>query len=100
MKCPRCWSDKAYVQKATGWRRLIYPCLLLVPLRCHHCYEEFVVSWFQTLGKQVTPPRLRMVGSGMPARPSYAARHFADQQLGPGSPVATSSHEPPQAKAA
>ena len=29
----------------------------LVPMRCHHCYHEFVVSWFATIGKQVYPPQ-------------------------------------------
>lgn len=104
MKCPRCWSEKAYVHKATGWRRLLLPCLLLVPMRCHHCYEEFVVFWFRTLGQQVRPPQLRAVGTGVAARPSYAARHYAVHQTmhQAGAPPATSlqAQEPPRAKAA
>ncbi len=31
--------------------------LALIPMRCHHCYHEFVVSWIVTIGKQVNAPQ-------------------------------------------
>lgn len=100
MKCPRCWSEKAYTHRATGWRRLVLPCLLLVPMKCHHCYEEFTVPWFSTFGKRVTPPTLRAVRSAAPVRQSYAARHYAASQQRTCSASASQRNEPPQAKAA
>ncbi len=60
MKCPACWAEKAYIRDVRkGWKRTLMKWLLIVPMRCHHCYHEFYVSWFQTLGKQVQP-RLRI----------------------------------------
>lgn len=76
MKCRRCWSDKAYLRTVPGWRGLLLRCLLLAPMRCHHCYEKFTVPWILTLGKQVHPPippnanriGLRVVGRDCPTR--------------------------------
>ena len=56
MKCPRCWAEKAYIRQAKGWREAALGWLALIPMRCHHCYHEFVVSWFVTIGKQVNAP--------------------------------------------
>ena len=100
MKCPRCWSEKAYVQKVTGWRSLLLPCLLLVPMRCHHCFEEFAISWFKTWGQQLTPPPLRTVGTMPPARPSYAARHYAAHSPETQPVASTQAPESSRAKAA
>jgi len=60
MRCPRCWADKVYARRIPAWKRVALACLLVRPMKCHHCYHEFVVPWLLTLGKQVTPPRLRI----------------------------------------
>jgi hypothetical protein len=39
------------------WKALLYHVLLLVPLKCHHCYHKFVVSRFVTIGKTIHPPK-------------------------------------------
>ncbi|NQU24615.1 MAG: hypothetical protein HQ567_25310 [Candidatus Nealsonbacteria bacterium] len=57
MKCPKCWAEKAYIRQVTGWRGTVLQCLLLTPLRCRHCYHEFTVSWFLTIGKQIHAPQ-------------------------------------------
>lgn len=77
MKCPRCWAEKAYLQPAKGWRGILRACLLLRPMKCHHCYHKFVVSWFSTIGKQVKPPFLRISPVSRSRRPSYSAQHRA-----------------------
>lgn len=56
MKCPRCWAEKAYAHPMGGWKGVLLDCLLLTRMKCHHCYHKFVIPWFFTLGKQVTPP--------------------------------------------
>ncbi len=45
---------------------MLLACLLLRPLRCHHCYHRFSVPWIMTLGKQVAPPSLRIVSVNQP----------------------------------
>jgi hypothetical protein len=56
MKCRACWTDKAYIRDVSGWRGNLYRWLGMVPLKCHHCYHKFSVSWFSTIGKRMTPP--------------------------------------------
>ncbi|MGQ9574451.1 MAG: hypothetical protein ACUVUC_03970 [Thermoguttaceae bacterium] len=74
MKCPRCWTQKAYVRRIAGWKGVVLACLLLRPMRCHHCYHKFVVPWFMTWGRQVSPPRLRIAPASHPARPPHRLR--------------------------
>ena len=38
-------------------------CLLLRPMKCHHCYHRFTVSWFLTIGKRVRAPTLRIAAT-------------------------------------
>jgi|SRR3989339_1398641 len=59
MKCPRCWAYEAYRHPQKGWAGVLLRCLLLVPLKCHHCYHNFTVFWPFTLGQQVSPPPMR-----------------------------------------
>lgn len=81
MKCRYCWSDKAYLRNVPGWRGFLFSCALLVPLRCHHCYEKSVVSWFFTIGKQMHPPRLRIApGTGSTSPSTIARQHSATHQ--------------------
>jgi len=61
MKCPVCWAEKAYVRRVEGWKGLLYRVLTLVPMKCHHCYHKFVVSWFVMLGKPIYPPKTPQV---------------------------------------
>ena len=56
MRCPHCWSTKAYVRYVTFGKRLLLSCFLLVPMRCRHCYHQFVVPWFSTIGQDVRRP--------------------------------------------
>jgi len=60
MKCRACWADKAFVRQVQGWRALLQKCFLLTPLKCHHCYHKFSVPSILTIGKQLTPPPLRI----------------------------------------
>ncbi len=56
MKCPKCWTEKAYRHQRRGWPATLMACVLLIPMKCHHCYHKFYASWFSTLGQQVQPP--------------------------------------------
>jgi len=58
MKCRACWTDKAYIRDVSGWRGVLHSWLGMVPLKCHHCYHKFSVSWFSTIGKRLTPPAI------------------------------------------
>lgn len=59
MKCPACWAERAYRRDVRGWRRILLACLLIVPMKCHHCFHRFHVSWFLTIGAKMTPPPRR-----------------------------------------
>ena len=55
--------------------------LLLVPMQCRHCFHQFLLPWFLTWGKEITPtPRLRIAPATRPTRLSHAAEHYAAQQ--------------------
>jgi len=64
MKCPKCWTERAYVRQVAGFKGSLLKCLLLVPMRCRHCYHEFVVSRFATIGQQIHPPVSRIEPTG------------------------------------
>ena len=76
MKCPKCWAEKAYVRQVDGWKGLLTAWLLLVPLKCHHCFHTFVVSRFSTFGKQTKRLTMRSSVVRRSAGPSCAARHY------------------------
>lgn len=77
MKCPRCWSDKAYVRRVKPWKRILLGCLFLVPMRCHHCYHNFAVLWFLTVGQVVEAPRLPISPLTRGSRPLAGRRRLA-----------------------
>ncbi len=77
MKCPSCWADKAYRRQGNGWTDTLLAFLLMVPMKCHHCYHRFHVFWPLTIGKRTTPPVLRNSHAIEAAGASYAARHYA-----------------------
>ncbi len=77
MKCPRCWTEKAYLRRVSGWRRALLACLLLRPMKCQHYYFQFVVPWLCTLGKQVIAPVPRAAPSKRAMGLSYAAQECA-----------------------
>ena len=80
MKCPRCWAPKAYVRQVTPGKRLLLSCLLLVPLKCRHCYHKFVVLWFSTIGHDTRhPTRWRLDPSHRAVRPTRAEPRHADR---------------------
>ena len=60
MKCPRCWTDKAYLRRYRGWLEPLLACLAFRPMKCTYCYHTFVVHWFFTVGQRVDPPILRV----------------------------------------
>lgn len=61
MKCPRCWAYEAYVHEAKkGWKEFLFRCLLLIPMKCQHCYHKFHAFWPLTIGQQMTRPVLRV----------------------------------------
>lgn len=74
MKCPVCWAEKAYSRKVPGWKGWALACLLLEPMKCHHCYHKFVVPWFATWGKPIQPPPR---GPGV-ARTAHVRPHRPD----------------------
>jgi|GEM_PF-4373374 len=76
MKCPRCWSDKAYLRRVPPWKRFLLGCLFLTPMRCQHCYHKFVVVWFSTIGKVVEPPQLRIAPITRGIQPRAGARRL------------------------
>jgi hypothetical protein len=101
MKCPRCWTQKAYLRKVPGWRGILLACLLLQPMKCLHCRHKFVTSWFFTLGKQVRPPKLRIAPISRQTGPSYAAQHHAAARFThPQGPLAQAESHPERADAA
>ena len=78
MKCPRCWAEKAYVRIVHGWKGVLLKCLLIRPMKCHHCYHKFAVPWVLTIGRRLTPPPLRIAPHTRQSGPSYAARRQTD----------------------
>lgn len=80
MKCPHCWTEKAYLREVKGWKGVFLAWLLLVPMQCHHCYHEFTVFWIWTLGKQIRRTKVKtsssatMVATSFDARSGNAAR--------------------------
>jgi hypothetical protein len=83
MKCRACWAEKAFVRPVTGWRSIVHRTCLLVPLKCHHCYHKFAVFWPLTLGKQLTPPVLRVA----PGTATHAAPTRQVTAAGPGQSI-------------
>ena len=67
MKCPSCWSDKAYRRKSKR-SSLWMAALGIVTLRCQHCYHEFSRPIFMTIGQQVDAPT--PIESGISISPS------------------------------
>ncbi len=78
MKCPRCWAEKAYMRKVAGFQRFLLSCALLVPMKCHHCYRKFAISWFCTIGEQIDPSRPRMVPMSRTIGSANAKKHGFD----------------------
>ncbi len=62
MKCPHCWTDKAYLRTYHGWLEVALGCLAFRPMKCNHCYQRFMVHWVLTIGRRVVPPVLRVTG--------------------------------------
>jgi hypothetical protein len=100
MKCPRCWTEKAYVRAVSPAKRLLLNLAMLVPMRCQHCYHKFTVPWFLTIGKQIEPPALRIAPVSRDTGPSYAARHYAATRDGRTSTTPSKRESPRRADAA
>lgn len=60
MKCPVCWTEKAYRREVTGWKCIMMKIILLVPMRCHHCYHKFQTFYPLTWGKELNVPALKV----------------------------------------
>jgi len=81
MKCPACWAEKAFIRQNRDRKDALLRYLLLMPMRCHHCYHEFYVFWFSTIGKRIDPPqrppRTTRYTEGQPGTVPYIRRrHF------------------------
>ena len=74
MKCPACWTEKAYVREVEGWKGVLLAWLLLRPMQCHHCYHEFTVFWLSTLGKQIRRIKEKTSSPATAAGPACAAQ--------------------------
>lgn len=84
MKCPKCWAEKAWIREVHGFKRVLLKSFCAVPLRCHHCYHKFHVSWFNTIGQQLDPP--------MPAADLRVYPPSADFSPQPTQPVSAASN--------
>ncbi len=72
MKCPKCWAEKAWIREVHGFKRIVLKSLCVVPLRCHHCYHRFHVSWFQTIGQNLNPPAPVTQSATSPANAGFS----------------------------
>ena len=100
MKCPRCWTEKAYVRPVSPVKRFLFSIALLVPMKCQHCYHKFTTWWFFTIGKQIEPPVLRIAPASRQPGPSYAAKHYAATRNGQSPAAPASRHGKRRAEAA
>lgn len=41
MKCPNCWSPKLKAGEVGFVHKFLAACLLMVPLKCRHCFHRF-----------------------------------------------------------
>lgn len=82
MKCPRCWADKAYLYQVPRWKRVLLACLLLLPMKCHHCYHKFNVLVFSAIGRQVKRRPAQATPTILPIRRSHASQHYAALRAG------------------
>lgn len=81
MKCPHCWSTKLYLREVTPGKRLLLSCLLLVPVRCRHCYHKFLVWWFATIGHDIRwPDRSRDAGQRNAFHPAHVESRRAGSE--------------------
>ena len=60
MKCPACWTEKAYRRQCSGWKGKLLAAALLLPMKCHHCYHRFYAFRLFAIGKRLHPPTLRI----------------------------------------
>jgi hypothetical protein len=84
MKCPVCWAEKAYVRHPKSWKDVLLSYLLVVPLRCHHCYHEFYVPWFLTIGKKTAAAGSQGGSSTRSSSPPHEATSIALSRQRPG----------------
>ena len=66
MKCPSCWSEKAYRRKSKQLSSRTMAALGIVALQCRHCYHEFSRPIFMTIGQQVDAPTPFKSGNSIP----------------------------------
>lgn len=82
MKCPACWTEKAYRRQSTGWKAKVLAAALLLPMKCHHCYHRFYAFRLFAIGKRLHPPPLRIspatLHAPIPATPTTARRASQD----------------------
>ena len=75
---PSLLDREGYVRPVGTMKSALLTCLLLVPMKCRHCYHKFTVFWLFTIGKQIHgPPVLRIAPISRDAGPTVAARHYA-----------------------
>ena len=55
-KCPKCWAEKAFLDERNDWKYVVLSYLFVVPMKCHHCFHTFNISWFSTFRRQLNPP--------------------------------------------
>jgi hypothetical protein len=97
MKCRACWAEKAFQRPVPGWPGVLLTCLLRVPLKCHHCYHKFSVSWFSTIGKQLAVPPHLLHQNRAAAAPGQSTP--AQSTAGAGTPPGHASSRPGQSRA-
>lgn len=68
MKCPSCWSEKAYRRETKPPASRTMAALGFVALRCQHCFHEFSRPFFMTIGQKIDAPT--PIQSGDPIAPS------------------------------
>ena len=78
MKCPECWTEKAYVRQTKGWKGALLKTAMLLPMKCQHCYHRFYAFRLLTIGKRLHPPVLRVTPVSIESGAEVRSLSFSD----------------------
>lgn len=59
MKCPVCWSEKAYQRRTLELKDQVLSMFFMVPMRCHHCFHRFYISRLRAISEDIAAPERR-----------------------------------------
>ena len=69
MKCPACWTEKAYLRQTKGWKAAVLKAAMLLPMKCQHCYHSFYAFRLLAIGQRLHPPKLRISSVSVDSAP-------------------------------